>query len=198
MALDVGLLRAEIQKEYSDVAGNPARGFHFHTGPDYAARVLGYDPAWLAALPREVTASFAGVGNPFAVGPIREGETVLDIGSGAGTDVFIAATLVGSEGRVIGLDMTEAMVAKAEAWRDRLGFPQVEFRRGLAEAIPLPDGEVDVIISNGVINLAPDKPAVFREIFRVLKPGGRLQLADIVVHKDIPPEGRERVDIWTA
>lgn len=198
MALDVALLRAEIQKEYADVATNPTRGFHFHTGPAYAERVLGYDPAWLAALPLEVTASFAGVGNPFAVGPIREGETVLDVGSGAGTDAFIAAMLVGSDGRVVGLDMTEAMVAKAEAWRARLGFPQVEFRRGLAEATLFTDGEVDVVITNGVINLAPDKPGVFREICRVLKPGGRLQIADIVVHKDIPPEGREQVDIWTA
>src|SRR5574341_525288 len=168
MALDVALLRTEIQKEYADVATNPGRGFHFHTGPEYAERVLGYEPAWLAALPAEVTASFAGVGNPFAIGPLREGETVLDIGSGAGTDAFIAAIIVASEGRVIGLDMTEAMMAKAQAWRERLGFPQVEFHRGLAEAIPLGDGEVDVVISNGVINLVPDKPAVFREIFRVL------------------------------
>jgi SAM-dependent methyltransferase len=198
MSIDVEVLRSEIRKVYSEVACDPSKGYHFHTGPAYARERLGYPQELLDKVPAEVSASFAGVGNPFALGPIRPGEVVLDIGSGAGMDSFIAASLVEGTGRAIGLDMTDAMLEKATAWKQCLGLQQLEFRRGLAEAIPLDDASVDVVISNGVINLTPDKPAVFREISRVLKPGGRLQIADIIVQKDIPPTAREDVAIWTA
>lgn len=198
MSIDVEVLRSEIRKVYSEVACDPGKGYHFHTGPAYARERLGYPQELLDKVPAEVSASFAGVGNPFALGPIRPGDVVLDIGSGAGMDSFIAASLVERTGRAIGLDMTDAMLEKASAWKQRLGLQQLEFRRGLAEAIPLDDASVDVVISNGVINLTPDKPAVFREISRVLKPGGRLQIADIIVQKDIPPAAREDVAIWTA
>jgi len=198
MALDVQVLRLEIQKVYADVAHDPKKGYHFHTGLEYAEKMLGYPAEWLDAVPAEVVSSFAGVGCPLSLGLVHAGETVLDIGSGAGMDSFIAAHVVGPAGRVIGLDMTEAMLAKAVRWREEWAIPHLDFRRGLAEEIPLPDGSVDVVISNGVINLTPDKGKVFREIHRVLRPGGRLQIADIVVQKDIPPEAREQVDIWTA
>ena len=198
MALDVQVLRSEIQKVYADVAHDPKKGYHFHTGREYAQKTLGYPAEWLEAVPAEVVASFAGVGCPLSLGPVHVGETVLDIGSGAGMDSFIAAHLVGPTGRVIGLDMTEAMLAKALRWREEWAVPHLDFRQGLAEEIPLPDSSVDVVISNGVINLTPDKGKVFRESHRVLKPGGRLQIADIVVHQDLPPEAREQVDIWTA
>lgn len=198
MALDVGVLRAEVQKVYSDVAHDPKKGYHFHTGREYAEKMLGYPIEWLDAVPPEVLASFAGVGCPLSLGPVRAGETVLDVGSGAGIDSFIAASLVEPTGRVIGLDMTEAMLAKAIRWREEWAIPHLDFRRGLAEEIPLPDDSVDVVVSNGVINLTPDKGRVFRDIHRVLRPGGRLQIADIVVQKDIPAEAREQVDIWTA
>jgi SAM-dependent methyltransferase len=198
MAVDVQVLRSEIQKVYADVAHDPKKGYHFHTGREYAEKMLGYLAEWLEAVPAEVVASFAGVGCPLSLGPVHVGETVLDIGSGAGMDSFIAAHLVGRTGRVIGLDMTEAMLAKALRWREEWAIPHLDFRQGLAEEIPLPDSSVDVVISNGVINLTPDKGKVFRESHRVLKPGGRLQIADIVVHQDLPPEAREQVDIWTA
>jgi SAM-dependent methyltransferase len=198
MALDVEVLRSEIRKVYADVACDPKKGYHFHTGPDYARERLGYPQELLDRVPPEISASFAGVGNPFALGPIRPGETVLDIGCGAGMDSFIAASLVGPTGRVIGLDMTDAMLEKATGWQQRLGLRQLEFRRGLAEEIPLDDASVDVVISNGVINLTPDKSQVFREIHRVLKPGGRLQIADIIVQKEIPPAAKEDVAIWCS
>lgn len=198
MAIDVEVLRSEIRKVYSDVASDPNKGYHFHTGPEYARERLGYPRELLDWVPAEVSASFAGVGNPFSLGPIQAGEVVLDIGSGAGMDSFIAASLVGPTGRAIGLDMTDAMLEKATAWQQRLGLRQLEFRKGLAEEIPLDDASVDVVISNGVINLAPDKARVFREIHRVMKPGGRLQIADIIVQKEIPPAAKEDVAIWTA
>lgn len=198
MALDVEVLRSEIRKVYADVASDPGKGYHFHTGPEYARERLGYPQELLDLVPAEVSASFAGVGNPFSLGSILAGEVVLDIGSGAGMDSFIAARLVGPVGRAIGLDMTDAMLEKATAWQQRLGLHQLEFRKGLAEEIPLDDASVDVVISNGVINLTPDKSRVFREIHRVLKPGGRLQIADIIVQKEIPPAAKEDVAIWTA
>ncbi len=198
MALDVDVLRSEIRKVYSEVASDPNKGYHFHTGPVYARERLGYPQELLGRVPAEVSASFAGVGNPFSLGHIRLGEIVLDIGCGAGIDSFIAASLVGPTGRVIGLDMTDAMLEKATAWQQRLGLGQLEFRKGLAEDIPQDDGSVDVVISNGVINLTPDKSKVFREIHRVLKPGGRLQIADIIVQKEIPAAAKEDVAIWTA
>ncbi|MCH8142899.1 MAG: methyltransferase domain-containing protein [Proteobacteria bacterium] len=140
----------------------------------------------------------AGVGNPFSVGTIQPGETVLDVGSGAGFDCFIAGQATGPSGSVIGVDMTEAMLARSRATALQMGLAQVEFRHGVAEELPVPDASVDVAISNGVINLTPDKYHVFREIFRTLKPGGRLYLADIVVHKPVPDGAKADVDLWTA
>lgn len=143
-------------------------------------------------------APFAGVGNPLSLGAPRAGETVVDIGAGSGLDTFLAARAVGHGGRVIAVDMTPAMLERGRENVALTGMGQVEYRQGLAEALPVDDASADVVISNGVINLAPDKDAVFREAFRVLEPGGRLQIADIVVHKDIPPAGREDIAIWTA
>jgi SAM-dependent methyltransferase len=198
MPLDVGRLRHEIQRVYGDVVRDPKKGYHFHTGPEYAAERLGYAAAELAELPDGVTAPFAGVGNPLALGRPRPGETVVDIGAGSGMDTFLAARAVGPGGRVVAVDMTEAMLERGRDNVALTGLAQVAYRQGLAEALPVDDESVDLVISNGVINLAADKDAVFREAFRVLRPGGRLQIADIVVHKDIPPAGREDIAIWTA
>lgn len=169
-----------VRAMYSEVAQHPERGFHFPIGRS-ACLTLGYGPELLDRLPPEAVASFAGVGYPFAADVIREGDTVLDIGSGSGTDVFIAARLVGPTGRVIGLDMTAPMREKLLAHARAMGLAQVEVVDGNAERIPLPDACVDVVTSNGVLNLVPDKPAAFAELARVLRPGGRLQLSDIVV-----------------
>jgi SAM-dependent methyltransferase len=198
MALDTGLLREEIQKVYSQVVCDPKKGYHFHTGPEYASNLLGYSPAALAGLPDSVTAPFAGVGNPLSMGMPRPGETVVDVGAGSGMDAFLAAKAVGASGQVIAVDMTDPMLERGRDNVALTGMRQVEFRKGLAEALPVEDGTVDLVISNGVINLCPCKNTVFREAFRVLKPGGRLQIGDIVVHRDIPPTARENVEIWTA
>jgi SAM-dependent methyltransferase len=198
MPVNTDVLRREIQKVYSEVVDDPKKGFHFHTGPEYAVERLGYSSAALAELPGQVTAPFAGVGNPLALGVPRPGETVVDIGAGSGVDSFLAAKAVGPAGRVVAVDMTPAMLARGRDNVALTGLSQVEYREGDAEALPLEDEVADLVISNGVINLSPDKAAVFREAFRVLKAGGRLQIADIVVHKDIPPAGREDIAIWTA
>jgi len=150
------------------------------------------------AMPDQAVESFAGVGNPFSVGDIQPGETVIDLGSGAGFDCFIAGQAVGPTGKVIGIDMTDAMLTRSRETARIMGLNQVEFRHGFIEDLPVEDTSVDVAISNGVINLCPDKYAAFREIFRTLKPGGRLNLADIVVHKEVPAEAKENVDLWTA
>ena len=197
VAPKVDILRKEIQEKYTEVASSPELTFHFHHGLPLA-KILEYPEELLDGLPDEAVESFAGVGNPFSVGEIATGETVLDIGSGCGFDCMIAAKLVGPAGKVIGVDMTDAMLQRSRKTAKNLGLTQLEFKKGYAEELPAPDGSVDVVISNGVINLTPDKYAVFNEVFRVLKPGGRLYLADIVVYKQVPDEAKKDVDLWTA
>ncbi|MAG37159.1 MAG: methyltransferase type 11 [Dehalococcoidia bacterium] len=197
VTLDVAVLRQAIQEEYAEVAAAPEQGFHFHTGRSLAAK-LGYDPADMDPLPDAAIESFAGVGNPFLWGRLQPGETVVEVGSGAGLDAIIGAGQVGPTGRVIGVDMTPAMLAKAQANAALVGATNAEFREGLAEALPVPEDSVDVITSNGVINLCPDKLAVFHELCRVLKPGGRLQIADIIVQRPVSQEAKEDIELWTG
>lgn len=198
MPVDSSELRRAIERVYTEVVNDPKKGYHFHTGPEYAVERLGYIREELADLPDGVTAPFAGVGNPLAMGRPRPGETVVDIGAGSGMDSFLAAKAVGAAGKVIAVDMTEAMLLRGRENVALTGLAQIDYRAGLAESLPVDDACVDLVISNGVINLSPDKDGVFREAFRVLRSGGRLQIADIVVHKDIPPAGREDIAIWTA
>jgi len=198
MPVDSSELRRAIERVYTEVVNDPKKGYHFHTGPEYAVERLGYIREELADLPDGVTAPFAGVGNPLAMGRPRPGETVVDIGAGSGTDSFLASKAVGAAGKVIAVDMTEAMLLRGRENVALTGLAQIDYRAGLAESLPVDDASVDLVISNGVINLSPDKDGVFREAFRVLRSGGRLQIADIVVHKDIPPAGREDIAIWTA
>jgi len=195
--VDVDTLRCAIQEKYTEVAIDPKKSFHFHTGRFAAAR-FAYDSEAVEGMPDSAVESFAGVGNPFSLGPIHEGETVLDVGSGGGFDSFIAAGKVGTKGKVIGVDMTDEMLDKARGNARLVGMNNVEFRKGYAEDLPLPDQSVDVVISNGVINLCPDKTRVFQEIRRVLKPGGRLMIADIVVQKTVPDAAKENIDLWTG
>lgn len=195
--LDVDELRSAIQEEYAEVAACPTKGFHFHTGRPLAG-MLGYDPAEVDRLPDRVVESFAGVGNPFAFGRLHPGETVVEVGSGAGLDALLAARQVGPTGRVIGVDMTPAMLAKARANAALVGASNTEFRQGFAEALPVPDATADVVISNGVINLCADKRAAFDEIWRVLRPGGYLQFADIANGRPVPPEAMRDIDLWTG
>ena len=197
IAPETDLLRRDIQEKYTEVADSPDLEFHFHHGLPLA-KILEYPEELLAGLPDEAVESFAGVGNPFSLGEIALGETVLDIGSGGGFDSMIAAKMVGPTGKVIGVDMTAAMLKKSRKTAKSLGLTQLEFKKGFAEELPVPDASVDVVISNGVLNLTPDKYASFREVFRVLKPGGRLYLADVVVYKPVPDEAKEIVDLWTA
>jgi SAM-dependent methyltransferase len=193
--LDVDGLRVAIQEEYAAVATEPERGFHFHTGRPLA-RLLGYEDAWLDGVPEATIASFAGTGNPFSVGALRRGDSVVDVGCGAGIDSLIAAKMVGQEGRVVGVDMTPAMLERARASAGEMGAPNVEFRQGFAEALPVPDASADVVISNGVMNLFPDKLAGLGEMARVLKPGGRLQVGDILVSKTVPESAKRDIDLW--
>jgi len=160
--------------------------------------MLGYPTEETDRLPDSVIESFAGVGNPFVFGPLRSGETVVDIGSGAGLDSILAARQVGAKGRVIGIDMTPEMLNKARANAEALQLTNIEFREGYAEALPLESGSADVIISNGVINLSPDKERVLKEIVSALKPGGRLQFADIAVDISVPDSAKENIDLWTG
>jgi arsenite methyltransferase len=195
--VDVERLRAEVKLKYREVASDPAKGFHFHTGRPLA-KMLDYPMDVVDALPDRVVESFAGVNNPFSMGELKSGETVVDIGSGAGFDSILAARMVGPQGRVIGVDMTPEMRAKAASNAALLRLENVEFKDGLAEDLPLPDSSVDAVISNGVINLCPDKLAVYSEIFRVLKPGGRIQIADVVVQKPLPDDAVSDIDLWTG
>ena len=193
--LDVGALRSAIQEEYALVAEDPGRGFHFHTGRPLA-RLLEYNDEWLDGIPEETIASFAGTGNPFRLGPLRTGERVVDVGCGAGIDSMIAARMVGNEGQVVGVDMTRAMLARARESVAALGATNVELREGYAEALPVEDGWADVVISNGVLNLFPDKYAGLREMARVLRPGGRLQIGDILVEKPLSDGAKRNIDLW--
>jgi SAM-dependent methyltransferase len=195
--LDVDTLREAIREEYTDVATCPMKGFHFHTGRLLADR-LGYPAERVERLPDAAIESFAGVGNPFAWGDPAPGETVLDMGSGAGFDAMLAALLVGPAGQVIGVDMTSAMLAKARASAAAVGLDNVAFREGYLEALPVDDSSVDVVISNGVLNLCPDKAAVLAEAYRVLRPGGRMQLSDIVVAREVPEDAKADIALWTG
>lgn len=195
--LNLEELRTAIREEYEAVALEPERGFHFHTGRSLA-RMLGYADEWLVGIPEGSIESFAGTGNPFSLGELRPGAHVVDVGSGAGIDSLIAARMVGPDGRVIGVDMTPAMLEKARQSAAATGLPNVEFRHGYAEALPVPDGWADVVISNGVLNLMPDKGAALREMARALKPGGRLQIGDILVQKAVPENAKRKIDLWTG
>jgi arsenite methyltransferase len=196
--LDTLRLRAEIQSIYARVATDPAGEFHFHRGPGYAAKRLNYDAAELAKIPRTVSESFAGVGNPHAIAPLPTGATVVDIGSGAGMDLLLAALHVGPGGRAIGVDMTEAMRDRARRGAAACGLAHVEVREGEATALPIEAESVDVVISNGVLNLVARKTAAVAEIRRVLKPGGRVQIADIVLGVELPEDARKDIDLWTG
>jgi arsenite methyltransferase len=195
---DVATLRSEVQAMYSRVATSPDGEFHFHRGPQYAATRLGYDAAELAALPPEVTSSFAGIGNPHAIGRIPPGATVVDIGCGAGTDLLLSARRTGPRGRAIGVDMTEAMRQRATTGAATCGLDNVEVRDGDATRLPIDDQSVDVVISNGVLNLVPDKRPAIAEIARVLKPGGRVQIADIIIGEVLPDNALRDIDLWTG
>jgi len=195
--VDAAKLRDEVRSKYREVALKPDATYHFHTGRPLAQR-LGYDADVVAALPDAAVESFAGVANPFSMGKLSAGEKVVDVGSGAGFDSFIAAGQVGPSGRVVGIDMTAEMLAKSRRTAAAMGVANVEFRAGLAEGLPVEDGWADVVISNGVINLCADKRAVFAEIRRVLRPGGRLQFADIANGQPVPEAAVRNVDLWTA
>jgi len=197
LIVDPEALREEVREKYRAVATSPHATFHFHTGRLLADR-LGYDAEVVAALPDRAVESFAGVGNPFSLRPLQPGEHVVDVGSGAGFDSFIAAMQVGTTGAVVGVDMTSEMLAKSRATAEVLALTNVEFREGLAERLPVEDEWADVVISNGVINLCADKRAVFGEIRRVLRPGGRLQFADIANGRPVPPEALRDIDLWTG
>ncbi|MBA2365336.1 MAG: methyltransferase domain-containing protein [Actinobacteria bacterium] len=195
--VDVDALRREVQEKYREVAADPTGEYHFHTGREHALR-MGYPESPLNQLPDEATDAFAGVANPFYWGLPKRGERVLDLGSGAGMDSFIAALAVGPEGRVIGVDMTSEMVERASRLANELDLENVEFREGLIEDLPIESEWADVVISNGVINLCPDKLRVYKEIHRVLKPGGRMTIADICVEKPVPEGALKDIDLWTG
>ena len=194
--IDVDLLKTEIKRTYASVSAEPAKERIFPTGRAWA-QDLGY-PSELANVPESAAESFAGVANPFSLGRLQPGERVLDLGSGAGTDSLVAAQMVGPEGHVTGVDMTPEMLEKASAAAEQMAAANVEFVEAEAERLPFPDASFDVAISNGVIDLIPDKEAVFSELFRVLAPGGRLQIADVTIQQPVSEEGRRKIDLWTG
>jgi SAM-dependent methyltransferase len=195
--VDVDVLRSEIQKTYTEVSTEQDQDFIFPTGRAWAED-LGYPEPELSRLPDATVESFAGVANHWLLGPLEPGATVLDLGCGAGTDLLIAAQMVGAEGRAIGIDMTPAMLDRARNSAAAMELQNVELHEGLIETLPLADAAVDAVISNGVIDLIVDKDTVFDEIDRVLRPGGRLQLADVVIHKEVSEDARKRIDLWTG
>ena len=192
----VQILRDEIAREYTEVAHDPGRGYHFNLGRR-ALVTNGYQDKWLDGIPEDVIASFAGTGNPFAMGMPSEGEYVVDVGSGAGLDGHIAAKAVGPSGHVIGVEMTDAMLEKARQGIADAAIANFEIRQGYAESLPVPDGWADLVISNGSANLSPDKSLVFGEMFRALRLGGRLQIADITVMRPVPEAAKRNIDLWT-
>jgi arsenite methyltransferase len=195
--VDVEVLRHEIAKTYTEVSSDPLKDFMFPTGRDWAQE-LGYPEPELERVPDGTAASFAGVANHWQHGPVAAGETVLDLGCGAGTDLLIAAQMTGPSGRAIGVDMTSSMLERARASSEAMGLTNLELHESLIESLPLEAESVDVVISNGVIDLIPDKDAVFAEIDRVLRPGGRLQLADVVIRHEVSEDARRRIDLWTG
>lgn len=196
VGLDVGLLKSEIKKTYASVSREPGRDFMFPTGREWAED-LGYPRELLARVPERSVESFAGVANPFSLGPLTKGERVLDLGCGAGTDTLIAAQMVGAEGYVTGIDMTPEMLDRARASAAEMAT-SVDLVEGEAESLPFADESFDVIVSNGVIDLIPDKDAVLSEMFRVLRPGGRIQVADVTIQRPVSEEGKRNIDLWTG
>jgi SAM-dependent methyltransferase len=194
--IDVGFLKSEIRKTYASVSNEPEREFIFPTGRAWAED-LGY-PAELAEVPDAAVESFAGVANPWELGRLEPGELVLDLGSGAGTDSLVAAQMVGEGGHVVGIDMTPEMLVKARGAAAAMGVRNVDFVESEAENLPFEDESFDVVVSNGVIDLIPDKDAVFAELFRVLRPGGRMQIADVTIQTPVSEEGRRNIDLWTG
>ena len=197
LGVDLSKLRDAIIEEYKAVAEDPQQGFHFHTGRRLT-KLVGYSEEWLEGIPESAIEAFAGTGNPFSLGPIRPGENIVDVGSGAGIDSLIAARMTGAQGKVVGVDMTPEMRERARNAAAEAGLANVEFRDGYAESLPVPDGWADVVISNGVLNLVPDKSAALGAMYRVLKPGGRLQIGDILVQVQVPEEAKLEIDLWTG
>ncbi|MCH7584851.1 MAG: methyltransferase domain-containing protein [Acidobacteria bacterium] len=195
--VDVDLLREEVRLHYARVAIAPTDEYHFHTGRRAALQV-GYDAEILDGVPDPALEAFAGIANPFHFGLPAKGERVVDIGSGAGTDAMIAARAVGDGGSVIGVDMTSEMLELARRTASEAGINNIEFREGLAEELPVDDGWADLVISNGVLNLVPDKVGAYEEVMRVLRPGGRIQISDICVDKPVPESAKRDIDLWTG
>lgn len=195
--VDTGTLRKAIQDEYREVAEHPDKGFHFHTGRRLT-QIVGYKDEWFTGVSERAIESFAGTGNPFAMGELVAGEKVVDIGSGGGIDSLVAALMVGPTGNVVGVDMTPEMLERARTAAAESGVDNVEFREAYMEELPVPDGWADVVISNGVLNLTPDKQKTLGEMFRVLRPGGRLQIADILVSRAVPDAAKRKIDLWTG